>query len=86
MGRMVTIGFCGDWTRSALTGYGIFPSSHENDTLGRVSEDDEIDPFDDAWSYFTSHGFDEDADPLLRYDPADFDRSVDLLRGSGELF
>lgn len=36
----------------------------------------EVDPIEDAWSYFTNHGFDGDDDPLLRYDPAAFDRAA----------
>jgi hypothetical protein len=56
--------------------YGVVLPPHENDALGTVSEDSEVDPIEDAWSYFTSHGFDGDDDPLLRYDPAAFDRAA----------
>ena len=56
--------------------YGVFPPSLENGSLGKVSEEDEVDLVEDAWSYFTSHGFDGDDDPLLRYDPAAFDRAA----------
>ena len=37
-------------------------------------EDEFEDDDDDAWALACSHGFDGDDDPLLRYDPAAFDR------------
>ena len=53
--------------------YGVVLPPHENDVLGTVSD---VDPIEDAWSYFTRHGFDGDGDPLLRYDPAALDRAA----------
>lgn len=47
------------------------------DALAPAGEDGggEGDPFeDDAWALASSYGFDGDDDPLLRYDPAAFDR------------
>jgi hypothetical protein len=58
--------------------YGAFRPAREDDgTVGEVSEENEVDPVEeDAWSYDTSRGFDGDDDPLLRYDPAAFDRAA----------
>ena len=43
--------------------------SPEDDALGKVSEENEVDLAEAAWSYFTRHGFDGDDDPLLRCKP-----------------
>lgn len=56
--------------------YGVVPLSPEDESIEKVGEEDEVDLVEDAWSYFTSHGFDGDDDPLLRYDPAAFDRAA----------
>ena len=60
--------------RRLADSFAVFPPLPEDGTLGKVSEEDEVDFVEDAWSYFTGHGFDGDDDPLLRYDPAAADR------------